>query len=63
MPYLKDMYWISRREALVNLLQELTLLHKLFNGRTLNILPGGEALQKRAVELNTHLANTISFGE
>ena len=61
-PHLKDVYWINRRQALANLLQELTLLQKLYDGSPLEISPGGESMQSWAMELNTHLTNTTSFG-
>ena len=61
--HFKDEYWMNRRQALVNLVQELTVLQKLYDGRPLDITPGDEALQSRAMELNTHLANATNFGD
>ncbi len=61
--HIKEVYWINRRRALVSLLQELTLLQKLYDGSPLEILPGDESLQTRAMELNAHLTNTNNFGK
>jgi hypothetical protein len=61
--HLKEQYWINRRQALVNLLQELTVIQKLYEGRRLDIEPGGESIQIRAMELNAHLIRTASFGK
>ena len=61
-PHLKEVYCTNRRLALANLLRELTLLQKLYDGTPLDISPGGESLQSQAMELNAHLINTTNFG-
>jgi len=62
-PHLKAVYWMNRRQALEDLLQEITLIQRLYEGTPLDIAPGNESLQSRAMELNTHLINTAQFGE
>ena len=62
-PRFKEVYCTNRRQALSNLLQELTLIQKLYEGSPLELESGKESVQIRAMELNTHLVKTANFGD
>ena len=62
-PPFKEVYWVNRRQAMLNLVQELALIQNLYDGSPLDIAPGGESLQTRAMGLNAHLINTAQFGK
>jgi hypothetical protein len=59
----KQEYCFNRRNALECLLQELTLVQKLYEGSPLDVGPGQESLQSSAMELNSHLMQTANFGQ
>lgn len=59
----KQDYYISRRNALECLLQELAVIQKLYEGSPLDVGPGQESLQSGAMELNSHLMQTANFGQ
>jgi hypothetical protein len=61
-PQFKQVYCFNRRQALNNLLQELTLVQRLYAGSPLEVETGHEALQTRAMELNSHLMLNAGFG-
>jgi hypothetical protein len=59
----KQEYCFNRRQALEGLLQELTLIQKLYEGSPLGVEPGQESSQSGAMELNSHLMQTANFGQ
>jgi len=55
-------YRFDRRTATRNLLRQLIIIQKLYQGSRIDVGSGSEELQIRAMHLNTHLINTAGFG-
>ncbi len=62
-PGFQALYGVDRRKAVNQLVRELAVVQKLYDGRPLEIGEGDESLRSGAMELNIHLIRSADFAD